>query len=214
MKYRLAIFDMDGTILDTLEDLADATNYTLKACGYPARTLEEIRWFVGNGIRKLIERALPEGAPDAEIDRLFGVFIPYYQEHCAVKTGPYAGINELIKTLRSRGIATAVVSNKAEAAVGELCETYFDGLFDAYAGDRPDMRRKPAPDSVNLILHKLGFDRADAVYIGDSDVDLATAKNASLPCIGCAWGFRGREFLENNGATMIADTPSDILRFF
>lgn len=213
MKYELAIFDMDGTILDTLEDLTDSLNASLAAFGYPARTIEEVCSFVGNGIHRTIELGVPEGTKDEEIEQVFAYFTPYYQEHCNDKTRPYAGVVSLIETLKKQGMKTAVVSNKADEAVHALCDTFFQGLFDYEIGQKPENKRKPAPDSVNEVLCKLSINRTNAVYIGDSEVDLATAANAHMDCIAVAWGFRGETFLKQKGADKIAQTPQDVLLF-
>ncbi len=211
MKYRLAIFDMDGTILDTLEDLTDSVNVTLKAFSMKERTLEEVRGFVGNGIRKLIERAACEDTGVEKIDEMFQFFTSYYKDHNAIKTKPYEGIPEVIMALRERGYLTAVVSNKADFAVKDLCKDYFDGLFDCALGDLEGRRRKPYPDSVNQALDTLGVDPADAVYIGDSEVDLETAKNACMDVIPVTWGFREEEFLQSLGATGFVRSPKELL---
>lgn len=208
--YKLAVFDMDGTILDTLEDLKDSTNFALEKCGYPTRTYDEVRRFVGNGIRKLIERAVPEGLTVEQIDRVHEVFTEHYKVHCADKTKAYDGIKPLLEKLRANGVKTAVVSNKADYGVQELCKEYFDGLFDYAIGEREGIRRKPAPDSVNEALRVLGMSKSEAVYIGDSDVDFETAKNAELPCISVLWGFRDEEFLREKGATLFVHDPAEI----
>lgn len=208
--YKLAVFDMDGTILDTLEDLKDSTNFALEKCGYPVRTYDEVRRFVGNGIRKLIERAVPEGLTVEQIDRVHEVFTEHYKVHCADKTKAYDGIKPLLEKLRASGVKTAVVSNKADYGVQELCKEYFDGLFDYAVGEREGIRRKPAPDAVNEALRVLGIDKSEAVYIGDSDVDFETAKNAELPCISVLWGFRDEEFLREKGATLFVRDPAEI----
>lgn len=208
--YKLAVFDMDGTILDTLEDLKDSTNYALEKCGYPTRSYDEVRRFVGNGIRKLIERAVPEGLTVEQIDRVHEVFTEHYKVHCADKTKAYDGIKPLLEKLRASGVKTAVVSNKADYGVQELCKEYFDGLFDYAVGEREGIRRKPAPDAVNEALRVLGMDKSEAVYIGDSDVDFETAKNAELPCISVLWGFRDEEFLREKGATLFVHDPAEI----
>lgn len=213
MKYELAIFDMDGTILDTLEDLTDSLNASLQAFGYPSRTIEEVRSFVGNGIHRTIELGVPEGTGAKEIEQVFTFFTPYYQKHCNDKTRPYEGIVSLIETLKKQGIKTAVVSNKADEAVHALCDTFFSGLFDYEIGQKPENKRKPAPDSVNEVLCKLSVNRKNAVYIGDSEVDLATAANAHMDCIAISWGFRGEAFLKQQGADKIAQTPQDVLSF-
>lgn len=210
MRYRLVIFDMDGTILNTLEDLTDALNYALKCSGYPLHTIEDVRRFVGNGIPKLIERGVPAGTKEEDRERVHKDFMEYYQVHCADKTRPYAGIVELIEKLRKAGVLTAVVSNKADVAVKELCRQYFDGCFDCAVGDRQGIRRKPAPDSVNEVLRYLSVPREEAVYVGDSDVDIATADNSGLDSIIVSWGFREVPFLKEHGAKRIVDTPEEV----
>ncbi|RHQ16713.1 HAD family hydrolase [Lachnospiraceae bacterium AM48-27BH] len=211
MKYMIAIFDLDGTILNTLEDLADSTNYALKTCGYPERTMDEVRQFVGNGIRKLMERAVPEGTPVEEIDRVHETFTAHYKVHCADKTRPYDGIMELLQNLKKDGCKLAVVSNKADYGVQELCKQYFDGVFDFAVGEREGIRKKPAPDSVNEVLKTLGCSRDRAVYIGDSDVDIQTAANAQMDHIIVEWGFRDVPFLIAKGAKVLVEKPEEIL---
>lgn len=210
MKYKLAIFDLDGTLLDTLDDLADSLSHTLAAAKLPPRTRDETRRFVGNGIHKLIERAVPAGSPDALIDSIEREFRGYYKLHCADKTKPYDGIIELIERLRANGCKTAVVSNKGDFAVQELVEQYFPGRLDCAVGERAGVRTKPAPDSVNAVLEQLQVNRADTVYIGDSDVDIDTAKNAGMDSISVLWGFRDREFLTEHGAMRFVTTPQEI----
>ncbi len=211
MKYTIAIFDLDGTILNTLEDLADSTNYALKTCGYPERTMDEVRQFVGNGIRKLMERAVPEGTPVEEIDRVHETFTAHYKVHCADKTRPYDGIMELLQNLKKDGCKLAVVSNKADYGVQELCKQYFDGVFDFAVGEREGIRKKPAPDSVNEVLKTLECSRDRAVYIGDSDVDIQTAANAQMDHIIVEWGFRDVQFLISQGAKVLVEKPEEIL---
>ncbi len=210
MKYKYAVFDLDGTILDTLDDLADSTNAALAQYSFPARTVDEVRQFVGNGIKKLIERAVPQNADDEQTAGVFEYFKTYYKAHCKDKTKPYDGIPELLSALRQRGIKTAVVSNKADFAVKELIDDYFPGLFDFCAGEREGVRRKPAPDTVYEAMKALGADKGSAVYIGDSDVDVMTAKNSGIDCIGVSYGFRGRDFLIAHGAEVIADTVAQL----
>lgn len=214
MSYKLAVFDMDGTILNTLDDLMDSTNHILSRFGYPERTFEEIRSFVGNGLRKLMERSLPTGTPEQRIDEVLCAFNEYYKDHCAIKTRPYEGINEVIACIRSRGIVTAVVSNKAQYGVDALCREFFDGLFDFAVGDSEGIRRKPFPDGVLSIIERAGFIQADTVYIGDSEVDFQTAQNAGVDVIMVEWGFRGRVFIEDLGAHQIAESPKDLLTYF
>ena len=207
MKYKLAIFDLDGTLLDTLADLHTAVNHALASEGLPRRSLEEVRRFVGNGIPKLIERAVSaDCAPDVRI-RVHETFTAYYKDHCADATRPYDGIPALLSALRGRDVRVAVVSNKADYAVQILCRGFFPGLYDLAVGERAGIRKKPCPDSVNEVLARLGVDRADAVYIGDSDVDVETAKNAGMPCLSVLWGFRDRDFLLAHGATATVSTP-------
>lgn len=210
MSYKLAIFDLDGTILDTLEDLKESTNAALAASGYPARTLDEVRCFVGNGIGKLIERAVPQGTSKEAIEKTLESFKEHYGIHCADHTKPYDGILELLEDLRKNGIQTAVVSNKADFAVQELCSRYFPGAFDFVVGERKGIRRKPCPDSVFEVLKTLKKTADEAVYIGDSDVDVETARQAGMDGIFVSWGFRGREFLTEHGATCIVDTPEEL----
>ena len=213
MKYELIVFDMDGTILDTLEDLKNSMNHTLRLHHMPERTLDEIRSFVGNGIRKLIERAVPIGTSEHKIYEIHGDFMKHYEIHCADCTKPYDGVIDLIKELRNRGYKTAVVSNKAHGAVQDLCVQYFPGLFNLAIGERPEIAKKPAPDMVNMALEQLQVTREKAVYIGDSDVDVATARNSELDMIAVDWGFRTREFLVEQGARIIVSKPAEIMNY-
>lgn len=211
MNYQLIIFDLDGTVLNTLEDLYRSTDYALKQCDFPERTKDEIRQFVGNGIRKLIERAVPAQTPEEQIRQVHQVFTEYYEKHCADNTRPYDGIPEVLQKLRQSGMKTAVVSNKADYAVQILCKDYFPGMFDAVAGEREGIRRKPAPDAVQAVLQTLQISKEKAIYIGDSDVDIETAENAGMSCISVAWGFRDREFLLRHGAQKIISRPEELL---
>lgn len=208
-KITTVIFDLDGTLLDTLEDLKNATNFALRQCGMPERTLGEIRRFVGNGVRNLMIRAVPQGEENPEFEHAFAVFKEYYGKHCNDATRAYDGIPELLRELKNMGYAMAIVSNKIDSAVQDLNHRYFPQV-DVAIGDRENLKRKPEPDSVFLALEKLGRTREEAVYIGDSDVDLATAKNAGLPCISVLWGFRDKEFLVGNGATTFVEKPMEI----
>ena len=188
-----------------------STNYALRKSGFPERTIEEVRQFVGNGIRKLIERAVPEQTPETMINQVHQDFTEYYAQHCADNTKPYPGIPETIRKIRNAGIQTAVVSNKADYAVQTLCADYFPGLFDAVAGEREGIRRKPAPDAVLAVLNALQIPAEQALYIGDSDVDIATAENSGMPCISVEWGFRDREFLIQHGAQNLISAPEELL---
>lgn len=213
MRYKTIIFDLDGTLLNTLDDLAAATNYALAQHQLPQRTKEEVRWFVGNGIRKLIERAVPAKTPLIVQEAVYATFNTYYKAHCNDATKAYDGVMELLNMLRSAGCKTAIVSNKADYGVQELAKQYFSGALDAACGERAGIAKKPAPDMLLAVMQRLGADKATTIYIGDSDTDIETARNAGVPCIGACWGFRGREFLEQHGATLLAETPSDIQKF-
>lgn len=202
---------MDGTILNTLEDLKITTNYSLKQFNFPERTFDEVRMFVGNGIRKLVERACPAGTDQKTIDEVLAVFLKYYEKHNNDNTAAYPGIQDLVIQLKTMGIKTAVCTNKADAPAQELGKVYFDGVFDLIVGQQEGLNIKPAPDSVNLILKKFNVDKKDAVYIGDSDVDVLTARNSELDFIGVDWGFRGRDFLIEHGAKNIVSTAEEIL---
>ena len=209
-ELKLVIFDLDGTILDTLEDLADSVNYALSVHGYPTRTLEEIRRFVGNGLFNLVCLALEPETDEAVAKKVLATQKAYYKEHCADKTKPYDGVLELLAELKEAGYKMAVVSNKADYAVQILCEQYFKGLFDLTIGEREHVRKKPAPDSVNMVLETLQTDRKNAVYIGDSEVDIKTAKNADMKAIFVNWGFRDEEVLREQGAEVIVGTMKEL----
>lgn len=199
-KYDAVIFDLDGTLLDTLGDLTNSANAVLRQYGMPERTREEIRSFVGNGIRRLIQRIVPGGESNPEFENIYGSFRQYYNEHCMEETEPYPGIVALLDWLEKAGYRSAIVSNKADFAVRKLSDVYFGDLIGAAIGEREGCRKKPDPDSVFQALEQLGADRSRAVYIGDSDVDVQTAANAGMDCIAVSWGFRSREFLIENGA--------------
>lgn len=196
LNYKLVVFDMDGTILDTLEDLADSTNHALEKFGYPKRSIDEVRRFVGNGIRKLIERAVPCETPVEEVDKVFNEFASYYPLHCAVKTKPYADITETLLRLKNSGCHIAVLSNKADNAVKILSEKYFGDLFEESVGAKENVRKKPAPDALYNIMEKFGVSKKETAYVGDSDVDIATAGNAGVDAIIVDWGFRSHDFLQ------------------
>ena len=205
MKYSLVIFDMDGTILNTLEDLTDASNLINQKYGFPQNTVEQFKFFVGNGIPKMIQRSLPANVDENTYKKLLEEYIEYYGKHCAIKTAPYKGVVDCIKQLRAAGIKIAVNTNKVESAAVDLCNQYFPGCFDIISGSRPGVPPKPAPDGIFEILEKAGT--KNACYIGDSDVDLQTGINSGLDFIGVDWGFRGRDFLVEHGAkTVVMDT--------
>ena len=211
MRIEAAIFDLDGTILNTSEDLCLSLNYVLKKYGLPERSVDDTKRFLGYGIRRLVERGTGEERSSDLLDDMVGDFKAHYKLHCMDATRPYAGITELLKLLRERGIRTAVVSNKADFAVRELMDRFFPGLFDAAIGEREGVRRKPAPDSVNEVLKVFGIQPENAVYIGDSEVDIQTAQNAGVRCVCVAWGFRDVQTLEACGAEHIAQNV-DALR--
>lgn len=211
MKYSLAIFDLDGTILDTLQDLADCANVILRRYDMPERTLDEVRRFVGNGIRRLIHLAVPQGTDPAREEQVYRDYLDYYQLHCSDHTRPYDGIPELLTALQEQGCHLAVVSNKADPAVRSLCSRYFPGLFDDTVGERPGILKKPAPDSVNEVLRKLSVQPDQAIYIGDSEVDILTAANARMDSLLVTWGFREEAFLREAGAVHLVSRPEEIL---
>ena len=215
MNKKLIIFDLDGTLLNTLDDLADSTNLVLEHFNYPKRTKEEVRSFVGNGVAKLIERAIPGGEKDANFNNCLKLFKEIYPQNMYNKTAPYPGIVEMLETLKAKGYLIAVVSNKFDLAVKDLCEKYFPKLIDFAAGEKEaeGIRKKPAPDMIIKILNIYDLDSCDAVYAGDSEVDIQTAKNSNLKCISVTWGFKDKKFLTENGAEFIADTPSQITDF-
>lgn len=210
--YQLAIFDLDGTLLDTLADLRQGINYALGTQGFAPRTLAEVRAFVGNGIWKLVERAVPAGTDEARMEAVYGAFNSYYAVHCADLTKPYDGIPALLRRLQADGVVCAVVSNKPDYAVKTLSEQYFPGLLAASAGAKDGVRKKPAPDAVFEVIRRLGAQSLRAVYIGDSEVDIETARNAALPCISVSWGFRDRDVLVNAGADCICDDVAALER--
>lgn len=209
------IFDLDGTLLHTLADLRDSTNFALAEAGFPTRTTEEIRRFVGNGIGKLIRRALPPDVPEEVYASVYAAMTAHYAKHCEDSTAPYPGILSLLRALQARGIRMAVVSNKVDSAVKALCARHFEGLIPAnYAiGERSDVRRKPAPDSVFTAMRALGVTPEETIYVGDSEVDVQTAVNAGLPCLSALWGFRSEEELLAAGATRLMKMPDEVYAY-
>ena len=212
-RYKAIIFDLDGTLLDTLADLAEGTNYALRVNGFPERTIDEIRRFVGNGARKLIERAVPEGQIEAALEQVRQDFDIYYKVHCKDHTGPYPGIMEMLQELVQQGYSLGVVSNKPDFAVQELIPEYFPGIFASVSGERQGVAKKPAPDLIWEAMKNLQADSSNAVYVGDSEVDLEAAANAGIPCISVAWGFKGRRFLEEQHAGTIIEVPAEVFAF-
>ena len=224
MTYRTYIFDLDGTLLDTLGDLAASVNYALRMHDMPEHSIDDVRRFVGNGVRLLMERAVPGGAANPLFDDTFATFRLYYMEHSMDTTRPYDGILDTLTELKSHGCRLAVVSNKMMAATQELCRHFFSDTIEVAIGENEaeGIRKKPAPDTVFAALDALGFSRdsvgkpmipeRSAVYVGDSDVDILTARNAGIPCISVLWGFRDRDFLTQNGAETFISAPSELLR--
>lgn len=210
MAYRAAIFDMDGTILDTLEDLRDSVNAALRREGFPERTLEEVRSFVGNGAAKLVERAVPAGTDAETTRRVLDFYRPYYEAHAQILTAPYPGVPEAMAALRAAGVRLAVVSNKPHPATAKLAARYFPGVFDAVIGARDGTAVKPAPDLLCEAMELLGVRPEETVYVGDSDVDVATAKNAGTDEIAVAWGFREEAFLREHGAPQIVRDAAEL----
>jgi phosphoglycolate phosphatase len=208
---RGVVFDLDGTLLDTLQDLADAVNYALKAKNMPTRSIDEVRQFVGNGVEQLMIRAVEGGKENPQFAETFALFKEYYAAHCKDHTGPYPDILFLLEELKQRGIRMAIVSNKLDSAVKELDREYFSDYTTAAIGEMEGVARKPAPDTVEKALEALGLSKEETVYVGDSDVDIQTAKNAGLPCISVTWGFRDEAFLKKHGAQQIIRKPFELL---
>ena len=209
-KYKTYIFDLDGTLLSTLADLAASTNYALRTHHMPERSLDEVRRVVGNGVKKLMERAIPDGLDNPLFEETFATFRQHYMQHNLDTTQPYPGIMQLLEQLKAEGKNIAVVSNKFYAATRELCRHFFGDLVPVAIGEREDIRKKPAPDTVIEALRELGVDKEGAVYIGDSDVDIMTAKNSGMPCVSVLWGFRDKEFLLEHGATTLISKPEEM----
>ena len=213
ITYNTYIFDLDGTLLDTLTDLAASTNYALRTHGMPEHTIDEVRRFVGNGVRKLMERAVPDGTDNPLFDEAFATFRQHYMEHSLDTTRPYEGVPEMLAALKAKGCHLAVVSNKMMAATQELCRHFFPETIEVAIGENEaeGIRKKPAPDTVIAALRQLGVGEEGAVYVGDSDVDIDTARNSNLPCISVLWGFRDRDLLLQHGASTLISAPKELL---
>jgi phosphoglycolate phosphatase len=205
------VFDLDGTLLDTLADLAASTNYALRSCGMPEHSIDDVRRFVGNGVRMLMTRAVPDGESNPRFDEAFSVFRQHYMQHCLDTTCPYPGIMEALARLKEKGMMLAIVSNKMQAATEELRQHFFSQYIDVAIGESAAIRKKPAPDTVNEALRLLGISHDEAIYVGDSDVDIDTARAAMMPCASVLWGFRDRQFLLNHGATRLLSSPEELL---
>ena len=213
MKYNTYIFDLDGTLLDTLQDLAASVNYALRQHGMPEHSIDDVRRFVGNGVRLLMERAIPDGANNPDFEATFATFREHYMHHSLDTTRPYPGIPEALAELKANGCKLAVVSNKMMAATQELIRHFFPDTIEVAIGEHEaeGIRKKPAPDTVFAALKELGVGKEDAVYVGDSDVDIQTARNSGLPCISVLWGFRDKDFLIKHGAETFVSKPSELL---
>ena len=205
------IFDLDGTLLDTLNDLAASTNHALRQHGMPEHTTDEVRRMVGNGVAKLIERAVPQGLDNPDYEQVLADFKAHYSVHSMDTTRPYPGIEELLHTLKQQGKRLAVVSNKFCTATEALCRHFFGDIIEVAIGESERIRKKPAPDAVIEAMRRLDAHKENTVYVGDSEVDVATAHNSGLPCISVTWGFRDRALLTDHGATTFADSPMDIV---
>lgn len=211
MKFNTIIFDLDGTLINTLEDLMNSVNFALEKYNFPHRNLEEIQSFVGNGVKKLVELSSPEGTSEEVVAKLLKIFKEHYKENSMVKTAPYEGIIEMLDEVNKAGIKTAVVTNKMQDAAIDVVRHYFGDRIEGVIGQVDGLPQKPAPDGVWKAIEKLGSKLDDCIYIGDSEVDCATAHNANLPIIGCTWGFRDKSVLEENKAEYIIDKPCEIL---
>lgn len=212
MRYQTYIFDLDGTLLDTLADLAASVNYALRTHGMPEHSIDDIRRFVGNGVRLLMERAVPGGADNPSFDEAFATFRQHYMLHSLDTTRPYDGIPETLEALKAAGCRLAVVSNKFMTATQDLIRHFFPDTIEVAIGEHEaeGIRKKPAPDTVNEAFRQLGVGKEKAVYVGDSDVDIQTARNSGLPCISVLWGFRDRDFLLHHGATTLISCPKEL----
>ena len=208
--YKTYIFDLDGTLLDTLNDLHASCNYALRTHGMPERSLEEVKQFVGNGVKKLMERAIPDGLENPLFEETLQTFRQHYLLHNLDTTLPYPGIMEMLQQLKAQGKRIAVVSNKFYAATQDLCKHFFGDTIQVAIGEREDIKKKPAPDTVLEALRQLQVTKQDAVYVGDSEVDVETARNSGIPCISVLWGFRSKSFLLSHGATTFIETPNEL----
>ena len=210
MSYKAVLFDLDGTVMNTIEDLQDSVNFSLSHFGMPGISLEDTMRFLGNGARRLIEQAVPEGTGNELLEEALTYYVNYYQAHCMIKTAPYEGIIDLMKRLADAGKRQVIISNKPDGATKEIAERFFSGLTDFVIGEKAGLRRKPWPDMVDAAVERLCLPKEECVLIGDSEVDIATGKNASVDCISVLWGFRDRKTLEDAGASVFAATPAEL----
>lgn len=207
----ILIFDLDGTLLYTLEDLKDSVNFALKKYNYPPISLEQTKKFVGNGVKKLVERAIPDGGNNINFEACLNTFKTNYSQNMFNKTQPYEGVTGMLTQLKQKGIKIAVVSNKFDSAAKGLCKKYFGNLIDIVVGQSESIPQKPSPESIFKVIKYFDGNIKNCIYIGDSEVDIQTAKNAGIPCISVSWGYRNRKILEKAGAKIIIDKPSEIL---
>lgn len=208
---KLVIFDLDGTLLYTLEDLTNSVNFTLDLFDYETCTIDEISSYVGNGVKQLMRRALPSDISEKDFELCYACFMDHYSKHCCEKTVPYPGIVDVLKVLKSRGIKIGVMSNKFQSAAEDVCEHYFEGLYDMVVGESEYCRRKPAPDGINMICDRFDISKDETIFFGDTEVDVRTGDNAGVYCVSVLWGFRDRAFLSRNGAHLFIENPYDIL---
>ena len=210
MKYSTVLFDLDGTLLNTLDDLSDSVNAILRLHHLPEITREETAGYLGNGAGHLVHCALPAGTPEEMEKTVLAEYRAYYAAHCRIKTAPYPGILDMLTHLREKGMRMAVVSNKPDGAVKELSDRFFGALMETAVGEKPEIRRKPAPDTVFEVMGLMDVKREECVYIGDSEVDLEMAKNCGLPCISVTWGFRSEAQLIASGATCLVHSAGEL----
>jgi phosphoglycolate phosphatase len=211
-KYDTVIFDMDGTLLNTLEDISDSINHVLATYGFPVRKISEVRSFLGNGAASLMELVIPGGSSNPQYMNCLEDYCNYYQGNLMNKTSVYEGVRPLLEQLSKEGYKLAIVSNKPDKAVKELAVLHFDEYVKVAIGETEDISRKPAPDTVFKAIEELGSTVDKTVYVGDSEVDVETARNSRITCVGVTWGFRDREILEQKGADYIIDTPMELLK--
>lgn len=213
MKYKAVLYDMDGTVLDTLGDLVSAVNYTMEHFGMPRRSEKEIMGFLGNGAKNLITCAAPSGTASEKIDEMLAFYLPWYDSHCQILTAPYEGIIELMQELKALGVKQAVISNKQDSAVKPLAAHYFPGLLESALGESETVKKKPNPDAVLAALKELGVDKSEAIYVGDSEVDVQTAINADMDCAAVSYGFRSEEELIAAGAKLICHSVKELREY-
>lgn len=222
MAYKYVLFDMDGTVLDTLGDLTDSINAALRKFGFPEKSISQCAANLGNGAKVLVKKSAPEGTPQETLDELLAYYKPYYEQHCQIKTAPYPGIMELMSALREEGVKTAIISNKPDEAVQELADQWFKGIVDCAVGEKSGISRKPAPDMVLDCVNKMGASLDECVYVGDTEVDIMTACNAGMDVLMVSWGFRNKdeireaycaalpEWKAKNGNLRIADSCEEL----